>query len=78
MIQFNFGHSNSRVKPENAVQSVTPIYSREAFRALLARQPEWKIRTALEEGNIPCSNIEHAIEWLDEQDRARRHQGYWS
>ena len=78
MIQFNFGRGNSRVKLEHAVQSVAPIYSREAFRAILARQPEWKIRAALEEGNIPCSNIEHAIEWLDEQDRIRRHQGYWS
>jgi len=78
MIQFNFGRSNGRVKPEHAIQSVAPIYSREAFRAILARQPEWKIRAALEEGNIPCSNIVHAIEWLDELDCVRRHQGYWS
>ena len=59
-------------------ESVAPIYSREAFRALLARQPESKIRVALEEGNIPCTNIAHAIEWLDEQERARQHRGYWS
>ena len=78
MIQFNFGRGNSSVKPEPSVQSAAPIYSREAFRAILARQPDWKIRAALEEGNIPCSNIVHAIEWLDEQDRVRRHQGYWS
>jgi hypothetical protein len=78
MIQFHFGRSNRRVKPEHAVQSAAPIYSREAFRAILARQPEWKIRAALEEGNIPCSNIVHAIEWLDERDRAHRHRGYWS
>jgi hypothetical protein len=78
MIQFNFARGNSGVKPELSAHSVAPIYSREAFRAILARQPEWKIRAALEEGNIPCTNIEHAIEWLDEQDRVRPHQGYWS
>ena len=44
-----------------------PVYTREAFRAILAGQPEWKIRAALEEGNIPSSNVEHAIEWLEEQ-----------
>jgi hypothetical protein len=78
MIQFNFGRGNRSVKPEPSAQSVAPIYSREAFRAILARQPDWKIRAALEEGNIPCSNIEHAIEWLDERQRLRPHQGYWS
>jgi len=76
-MQFNFGRGNTRVNPEHAAPSVAPIYSREAFRAILARQPDWKIRAALEEGNIPCTNIEHAIEWLDEQDRIRRRQGYW-
>jgi hypothetical protein len=59
-----------------------PLYTREAFRALLARQPEWKVRAALEEGNIPSSNIEHALEWLEEQEQeahqAQQHQGYWS
>ena len=53
-----------------------PVYTREAFRAILARQPEWKIRVALEEGNIPSSNVEHAVEWLEEQ--ASQHRGYWS
>jgi len=78
MLPFNFRRGNSGLKSEHAVESVAPIYSREAFRALLARQPESKIRVALEEGNIPCTNIAHAIEWLDEQERARQHRGYWS
>jgi hypothetical protein len=78
MFQFNFGRGNSSAHPAHADQSVVPVYSREAFRAILARQPEWRIRAALEEGNIPCCNIEHAIEWLDEQERVRQHQGYWS
>jgi hypothetical protein len=77
MIQFNFGRGNSSVKPEHVARSTAPVYSREAFRAILARQPEWKIRAALEDGNIPCSNIEHAIEWLDEQKHAQRHEVCW-
>ncbi|WP_156895633.1 hypothetical protein [Massilia putida] len=78
MIQFNFGRGNGCVKPEHSSRSVAPIYSREAFRAILARQPEWKIRAALEEGNIPCSNVEHAIEWLEEQERAQQYRRSWS
>jgi hypothetical protein len=65
----NGGHSG---------RPAAPLYTREAFRALLARQPEWKIRAALEEGNIPSSNIEHAIEWLDELEQAQRRHGYLS
>lgn len=62
----------------NGVQDTAPVYSRDAFRAILARQPEWKIRAALEEGNIPSSNIEHAVEWLEEHEQAHGHHGYWS
>ena len=58
-----------------ATQPVEPVYTREAFRAILARQPEWKIRAALEEGNIPASNIAHAVEWLEEQENMPR--AYW-
>lgn len=65
-----------RVRPNHPVHAPAPVYTREAFRAILARQPEWKIRAALEEGNIPSSNINHAIEWLEEQ--AQQHLGYWS
>ena len=73
---FHFTNHNVNVErmPEHAVQAETAVYTREAFRAILARQPEWKIRAALEEGNIPSSNIEHAVEWLEEQ--ARQHTGY--
>lgn len=62
-----------------------PLYTREAFRAILSRQPEWKVRAALEEGNIPSSNVEHALEWLEEQEHLaheqheqHEHKGYWS
>lgn len=74
MIDFDAGRG--RVRPNHAVHTPAPVYTREAFRAILARQPEWKIRAALEEGNIPSSNINHAIEWLEEQ--AQEHSGYWS
>ena len=76
MIQFSASRGNREYTPEHAAHSATPLYTREAFRALLARQPEWKIRAALEEGNIPSSNVEHAIEWLEEHEQA--HRGYWS
>jgi hypothetical protein len=72
----NLNTSNQRANPNQAVNTSMPPYTREAFRAILARQPEWKIRAALEEGNIPSSNIEHAVEWLEEQ--AQQHTGYWS
>jgi hypothetical protein len=73
---FHFTNQNVNVErmPEHAVQSETAVYTREAFRAILARQPEWKIRAALEEGNIPSSNIAHAQEWLAEQEQ--QHSGY--
>jgi hypothetical protein len=71
-----FDASRERANPNHAASAQAPVYTREAFRAILARQPEWKIRAALEEGNIPSSNIEHAVEWLDEQ--AQQHTGYWS
>ena len=61
--------SGDRANTNYAANSHVPPYTREAFRAILARQPEWKIRAALEEGNIPSSNIEHAVEWLEEQER---------
>jgi hypothetical protein len=75
MMRFNVGHQHPvpRLKPSPVE---VPVYTREAFRAILARQPEWKVRAALEDGNIPSSNIEHALEWLEEQ--ASQHRGYWS
>lgn len=77
MFHFNISGSSVDYKPDHAVDTETSLYSREAFRALLARQPEWRVRAALEEGNIPTSNIEHAEEWLREKELARQHQGYW-
>ena len=74
MIHFNSRYGTSERMPERCAHAEASVYSREAFRAILARQPEWKIRAALEEGNIPSSNIEHAVEWLEEQ--ARQHSGY--
>lgn len=59
-------------------QPIPPVYSREAFRAILARQAEWDIRAALEEGNIPSSNVEHAIEWLTELEQKQQHLLYVS
>jgi hypothetical protein len=76
MIQFSASRVNREFTPEHSARPAAPLYTREAFRTLLARQPEWKIRAALEEGNIPSSNVEHAIEWLEEQEQA--HHGYWS
>jgi hypothetical protein len=64
-------HSSADNKPQHTAHGGPALYTREAFRALLARQPEGKIRSALEEGNIPSSNIAHAVEWLDEQERQR-------
>lgn len=69
MIQADTRYDHPERKPEHAAQADTIVYTREAFRAILARQPEWKIRSALEEGNIPSSNIDHAIEWLAEKER---------
>lgn len=73
MINRNTANSPREFSPEHT-DAAAPVYSREAFRAILARQPEWKIRTALEEGNIPSSNIDDAIEWLDELENANRHR----
>lgn len=75
-MRLNIGHERPVRNIEHAAPAKAPVYTREAFRAVLARQPEWKIRAALEDGNIPSSNIEHAIEWLEEQ--ASQHRGYWS
>ena len=77
MFQFNTSSGSVDYQPEHAGDTAVTLYSREAFRALLARQPESKIRAALEEGNIPSSNIEHAVEWLQEQEQSRKHRGYW-
>lgn len=77
MIRLNT-HPTASQRPPALPDDLTPVYTREAFRAILARQPEWKIRAALEEGNIPSSNIEHALEWLEEQEQAQLHRGYWS
>jgi hypothetical protein len=66
-------HSSDRTS--DPLTTETPVYSREAFRAILARQPEWKIRAALEDGNIPSSNVAHAVEWLNEQEH--HHPTYW-
>lgn len=60
------------------LKPITPVYSREAFRAILERQAEWDIRAALEEGNIPSSNVEHAIEWLTELEQKQQPLGYVS
>ena len=68
---FQFDTSRDKLSRDHVVNVDVAIYTREAFRAILARQPEWKIRTALEEGNIPSSNIEHAVEWLEEQSLQR-------
>jgi hypothetical protein len=81
MFHFNITGGKIDYKPDHAAETKTSLYTREAFRTLLARQPEWKIRAALEEGNIPRSNIEHAVEWLQEQEQERQrpgeHHGYW-
>ena len=70
-MNFNIQQSLAERKPDHAADTGARVYTREAFRAILARQPEWKIRAALEEGNIPSSNIEHAVEWLEEQTHHR-------
>lgn len=79
MFQFNTSGGSVDYQPSHAADTEVSLYTRDAFRALLARQPEWKIRAALEEGNIPRSNIEHAVEWLreQEQEQARQHRLYW-
>jgi hypothetical protein len=77
MFHFNITGGKVDYKPDHAAETKTSLYSREAFRTLLARQPEWKIRAALEEGNIPTANIEHAMEWLREKEQAGQHAGYW-
>lgn len=69
MFQFNNDRGHHEFAPEHPARSTRTVYTREAFRAILARQPEWKIRDALEEGNIPSSNIVHAIEWLEEREQ---------
>jgi hypothetical protein len=76
MSQFDISGSTER-KLERLAPTEAPVYTREAFRAILARQPEWRIRAALEEGNIPSSNIEHAIEWLEEREQQHQRQHYW-
>ena len=76
MMQFNIGHRRSVGNIEHSTRPEVPVYTREQFRAILARQPEWKVRAALEDGNIPSSNIGHAMEWLEEQ--TSQHRGYWS
>ena len=76
MMQLNSHIRSSSPVSERSVPIEVPVYTREEFRAILARQPEWKVRAALEDGNIPSSNIAHAIEWLEEQ--AAEHRGYWS
>jgi hypothetical protein len=81
MNHYNTNHQITEHTPQHVAPSTKPLYTREAFRAILARQPEWKIRAALEEGNIPSSHIEHAIEWLEEQEQeqeqAHQHTAYW-
>jgi hypothetical protein len=78
MAQFDPSYGTHERNAEHHAHVEVSVYSREAFRAILARQPEWKVRAALEEGNIPSSNIKHAVEWLEEQERTQQHQGYWS
>jgi hypothetical protein len=77
MIHSNINSGNPERPLEHSAHPEASVYTREAFRAILARQPEWKIRAALEEGNIPSSNIEHAVEWLEEQDQLREPHRYW-
>jgi hypothetical protein len=74
----NAGKATYALSGGHVTQAVTQVYTREAFRAILERQPEWKIRAALEDGNIPSSNIEHTVEWLDELEQAQQHRGYLS
>ena len=78
MPQFNTGRASTEHSQQHVMQTEAPVYTRDEFRAILARQPEWKIRAALEEGNIPCSNIEHTLEWIEEQDQIHHHRGYWN
>jgi hypothetical protein len=77
MVHFNINSGNPERPLEHSAHPEACVYTREAFRAILARQPEWKIRAALEEGNIPSSNIEHAVEWLKEQDQLQQTNCYW-
>ncbi|PQO94794.1 hypothetical protein C5614_19655 [Massilia phosphatilytica] len=67
MIQVDISGGYRDFQPELATYPAPFVYTREAFRAILARQPEWKIRAALEEGNIPRFNVKHVIEWLEEK-----------
>ena len=76
MMHFNNRGQISAPMIERAIPTEVLVYTREQFRAILARQPEWKVRAALEDGNIPSSNVAHAVEWLEE--RAVEHRGYWS
>jgi len=76
MIQMNTDRAGVE-HSQHVMQTAAPVYTREEFRAILARQPEWKIRAALEEGNIPSSNIEHTLEWIEEQEQIQHHhRGY--
>jgi hypothetical protein len=76
MFQLHLHRQKSSGHTPPVARAEEPIYTREAFRAILSRQPEWKIRAALEEGDIPSPNVEHAVEWLQEQEA--NHKGYFS
>jgi hypothetical protein len=53
-------------------RATSRIYSREAFRALLDRQPESKVREALEGENIPGCHTQDALDWLEARAKAVR------
>jgi len=72
MFQLHLHRQKSGGQTRSVEHREETIYTREAFRAILSRQPEWKIRAALEEGDIPSPNVEHAVEWLREQEANHR------
>lgn len=52
---------------------VTPEV-RAAFYAFLDRQPEWKVREALESGDIPAWHKRDARHWLEKRSVEARRQ----
>lgn len=77
-MRFDSDFGNATRNSDPVVQGGMPLYTKEVFRAILARQPEWKIRAALEDGNIPSPHAAHAIEWLEEIGRNHTVENRWS
>jgi hypothetical protein len=57
----------------SAHMHVTPEV-RAAFQAFLDRQPEWKVREALESGDIPSWHRRDALHWLEQRSEQARRQ----